>query len=749
MTSKHAKQIILLIMLILMTVSMVIVGSSCLGKTNKNFTIIYLTDGNGTIEGEASQSVEYGDSTTTVTAIPKEGYEFVSWSDGVKTPTRIDKDIKGKISVTATFKKIVLQANYLTDGNGTIEGEASQSIEYGESMTAVTAIPKEGYEFVSWSDGVETAERAETDVKHNITVTAKFEKIVFHVNYETNNPIYGTLIEENAKYDVIRIKYQVAYGEDTPIVRAHVRQNELGEDFVFLYWSDGVTAEERQYINITSDLTITAYFGYKVVYKVNNGVGGKIDGITEQKLLAGEVTSEVTAIPSQGYIFCGWSDLSWETSRSGDSASLDYLLNYSAVWEYVAYFEPTAKTFKYNYGIASSTYSSTYITLNRDDIQSAKFVVPEYDGYTFCGWYADSDYRIRITTENGRYMYGYAAFSLETDTLYAKWQKVGEEADSHKILLVFVDEVQTELYSTVIGKTISVHSKMPAIDYEMGKWIAETIYNLLNDWFAGKIIFEVDCYFTTKIVTDGFSSGLTSFGMMAYDLYADAIQEISSTLAYNYHNTIAITGIDDFAYYLRAGNGGARIKNAAVYREIFFTCATADLYHKFLSDCKDGEIALNDTPIGTCLHELAHTAEMYFNFDYDLHTAIGYAGEQYGYSDITNTIKPYLLSEFKMNGEMCGVPMEYWKHQIPIHTVCAITTNGGTALFSGDTISAPKYIYGSDRYRFITYRGEVALEAIPNDGYRFVKWSDGITTAIRHDVNIIAYFRVEAIFEKI
>ena len=59
MTSKHAKQIILLIMLILMTVSMVIVGSSCLGKTNKNFTIIYLTDGNGTIEGEASQSVEY------------------------------------------------------------------------------------------------------------------------------------------------------------------------------------------------------------------------------------------------------------------------------------------------------------------------------------------------------------------------------------------------------------------------------------------------------------------------------------------------------------------------------------------------------------------------------------------------------------------------------------------------------------------------------------------------------------------
>ena len=642
---------------------------------------------------------------------------------------------------------------YITDGNGTIEGATNQRVEYGGRTLSVTAIPNDGYRFVEWSDGIKTDTRSDRNITSDFTVTAKFEKMTYQVIYKTSNPIYGTLIDEEEKYDVIRLSYQIAYGENSPVVRAYIKKNELGQDFAFLYWSDGITTEERQDSNITSDLTITAYFGYKIEYRVNGNVGGRIKGNAEQKLLPGEVTDEVTAIADQGYVFCGWSDLSWEESRSGDCAVLNYLLNYSSVWEYVAYFEPIEKTFKYNYEKIIGSPLPTQTTLKRNDIQSAIFVLPEYKGYTFCGWYADSDYHIRITTENGRYIYGYAAFSLESDTLYAKWQKLGEETDNHKILIVFVDEVQTELYSSVIGQTIKIHSKMSAIEYEMGKWVAKTINNLLNEWFAGEIVFEVDCYFTTEIVTNGFSSGLTSFGMTTYNLFADGIQEISSNLAYDYHNTITITGLDDYDSNLIAGNGVAGIKNAAVSREIFFTCATADLYQKFLTSCKNNENILENTlyniTIETCLHELAHTAEMYFDFDYDLHTAISYATQYYGYSNILNAIKLYLLGRFEMDGEMCGIPINYWTHQIPIHTVCAITTNGGTAIFSGDTISAPEYIYGSNRYRFIPYKGEVILEAIPYEGYRFVKWSDGITTAIRHDVNIIAYFRVEAIFEKI
>lgn len=47
----------------------------------------------------------------------------------------------------------------------------------GNDATAVTAIPDEGYEFLGWTDGVKTATRHDTDVKHNIYVKANFAPI--------------------------------------------------------------------------------------------------------------------------------------------------------------------------------------------------------------------------------------------------------------------------------------------------------------------------------------------------------------------------------------------------------------------------------------------------------------------------------------------------------------------------------------------------------------------------------------------
>ena len=711
------------------------------------YTVQYLTDGNGTIVGEASQSIAYGESTTTVTAIPNEGYRFVGWSDGVETAERIDRELKSNITVTAEFERLIYSVQYFTDGNGTIVGDVSQSVEHGGSTTTVTAVPNEGYRFVGWSDGVETATRTDENVKSDIAVTAEFEKLIYQVNYETNNPIYGTLIEENEKYDVIRIKYQIAYGEDAPIVRAYVRQNELGEDFVFLYWSDGVTTEERQDTNITSDLTVTAYFGYKVEYKVNGNVGGRIEGNAEQKLLPGEVTEQVTAVPYDGYVFCGWSDLSWETSRSGDSAVLGYLLNYSAVWEYVAYFEPIKKTFSYDYGIASGTPLATQITLNRNDIQSAKFVVPEYEGYTFCGWYADSDYRIRITTDSGRYMYGYAAFSLETNTIYAKWQKVGEETDNHKILLIFVDELQAMLYSDTKQEYFNAYYKMSALDYAASKWVAKSIYDLLNEWFDGEVHFEVDSYYTVQTIKEN------SFPVRGSNqLYSDNISEVFD-LMYSYHNILTTVGYGEYESELRYWGGIAYIKNACVGFGVYWDAQIINgiPLQEYLSELENSLNFDYNTLLEVYLHEFAHTAEMNFAFDYDLHTALTYSGKQD--LNMPDVIKPYLLGKFEMNGEMCGVPMEYWKHQNPIlvgyvdRPVDQRTV--GRIVVIGEEEDPDRQPWETAVRRYLVYGSDFSVETVPIDGYRFVAWSDGITTAIRHDVNMIAYFRVEAIFEKI
>jgi len=111
--------------------------------------------------------------------------------------------------------------------------------------------------------------------------------------------------------------------------------------------------------------------------------------------------------------------------------------------------------------------------------------------------------------------------------------------------------------------------------------------------------------------------------------------------------------------------------------------------------------------------------------------------------------KLYLLNELTIDGKKKGIPDEYWKNEYDVwarYVVKPIDGRGygkivivGGAEEAGKEAIDPKIKYGS----------EIFIEAIPNNGYRFVKWSDGITTAIRHDENIISHISVEAIFEKI
>ncbi|MCH5156814.1 MAG: InlB B-repeat-containing protein [Clostridiales bacterium] len=55
-----------------------------------------------------TQYVLHGDDALTVIAIPMDGYEFVGWSDGVKTATRQDTNITSDLHIYAFFKKINL-----------------------------------------------------------------------------------------------------------------------------------------------------------------------------------------------------------------------------------------------------------------------------------------------------------------------------------------------------------------------------------------------------------------------------------------------------------------------------------------------------------------------------------------------------------------------------------------------------------------------------------------------------------------
>ena len=81
----------------------------------------------------------------TVTAVPKDGYVFYKWSDGVTTATRTDKDFKKNLSVTAMFNSSKVELNL---------SQSSVTINKGESVTLSASVYVDGKSYdtagVAW-----------------------------------------------------------------------------------------------------------------------------------------------------------------------------------------------------------------------------------------------------------------------------------------------------------------------------------------------------------------------------------------------------------------------------------------------------------------------------------------------------------------------------------------------------------------------------------------------------------------------
>ena len=210
----------------------------------RGYTLTYTAGAGGTITGASIQGVPTGEDGTEVTAVPNAGCSFVRWSDGVMTATRKDTNITSDLSVTAEFSRGSFTLSYVAGEGGTIEGTTEQSVLAGDSGTAVTAVPNEGYAFVRWSDGVTTATRMDTDVAGNISVTAEFASLC-HLTYVAGEG--GTIEGETVQ--------SVPVGGSGTAVTAVPN-----EGYTFVRWSDGVTTATRTDTDINSDINVTAEF---------------------------------------------------------------------------------------------------------------------------------------------------------------------------------------------------------------------------------------------------------------------------------------------------------------------------------------------------------------------------------------------------------------------------------------------------------------------------------------------------------
>lgn len=132
--------------------------------------------GTVTVEGVADGKAEEG-SDITITAVPREGYEFVKWSDGNNVNPRTI-NVKDNITLTAQFSAKQYNIIYKVDGSD----YKTVTVEYGSEVTPIAAPEKEGYIFSGWKGLPESTMPA-----HDVTVNGTFSVNSYTLTYIYNN----------------------------------------------------------------------------------------------------------------------------------------------------------------------------------------------------------------------------------------------------------------------------------------------------------------------------------------------------------------------------------------------------------------------------------------------------------------------------------------------------------------------------------------------------------------------------------
>ena len=155
-------------------------------------------------------------------------------------------DATGK-NFTASQQSFTL--TYTAGANGSISGTTPQTVNYGASGTAVTAVPNTGYHFVNWTGGVTSTGNplTVTNVTSNMTITANFAVSTCTVIFVEGDggTISGTRVQS------------VSYGTAGTAVTAVPKTG-----YHFTGWSGSYTGTTNPLTipNVTADMTITANF---------------------------------------------------------------------------------------------------------------------------------------------------------------------------------------------------------------------------------------------------------------------------------------------------------------------------------------------------------------------------------------------------------------------------------------------------------------------------------------------------------
>ena len=122
------------------------------GAVRSIFVVSFNSNGGSAVN---SQNISNGTTATAPSAPIRTGYSLVGWYTDNALTTAFDFTIPitGDLTLYAKWSINQYNVNFAYGANGSLTGSASQTVNYGGSTSAVTAVPASGYFFVNWTDG--------------------------------------------------------------------------------------------------------------------------------------------------------------------------------------------------------------------------------------------------------------------------------------------------------------------------------------------------------------------------------------------------------------------------------------------------------------------------------------------------------------------------------------------------------------------------------------------------------------------
>ena len=422
---------------------------------NTNYAITYNLDG-GTVSGHNASTYNVDTDTFTLINPTKPSHDFIGWTGtGIDTPTMvvtITKGSSGDRSYTAHYSYFNSYSVSLSSGYPGAGALTGGGLHREGSTVTISATVNDGYEFVGWYNGSTLYSNQMTviiaDIDRNTTLTAIYTVNTYNISYVGDD---GCANANATSFTVL----------DGAITLKDLSKT----GYTFLGWyTEASGGDKVETISSLKNHTLYAHFDiitYSITYNLDEGV---VSGTNKINYTVETDTFTIINPTKTDCYFLGWSG----TDISGMSTSVTISKGsignrtYTANWKYMY----GIITFKVGDDVLEEV---TILAAPGTSISAPSMLASNFNmtGYTFDGWYTDSElshkYIFNKMPDNDITLYGSWDYFLDEgfypylDEFSLASTTHTTEINSFDELVAFVEYIQfnyvTEIYPIQIVYT--------------------------------------------------------------------------------------------------------------------------------------------------------------------------------------------------------------------------------------------------------------------------------------------------------